>query len=109
MQKTPDETKRALVTCTELVMPKEVQHQAMLDALACIQQLEVSNAELLTKVEQLETKCHQLERERDALMQDMQRSCFTCKNFNGDVECLKTMCDKCIMWRNWVWRGVKEE
>jgi hypothetical protein len=36
------------------------------DALVLIQQLEATNAELLTKVEQLEAKCHQLERERDA-------------------------------------------
>jgi len=38
--KTPDEIKRDLITCTELNMSQDVQHRAMLDALALIRQLE---------------------------------------------------------------------
>ncbi len=51
------------------------------DALAYIQQLESANTELLTKVEQLETKCHQLERERDAAVADLHKTCATCKHY----------------------------
>lgn len=43
MQKTPDEIKRQLITCTELNMPQEVQYKAMVDALAYISQLESQN------------------------------------------------------------------
>lgn len=38
--KKPEEIKRMLVTCLELNMPPDVQHMAMKDALAYIQQLE---------------------------------------------------------------------
>ena len=38
--KNPEEIKRMLVTCLELNMPPDVQHMAMADALALIQQLE---------------------------------------------------------------------
>ena len=38
--KKPEEIKRMLVTCLELNMPPDVQHVAMKDALAYIQQLE---------------------------------------------------------------------
>ena len=70
------------------------------------------NAEL----NQLEALCkrlrdenEQLEAERDAMMQDMNRSCFICKHFNGGVECLNTVCAKCVRWCNWEWRGVQKE
>lgn len=45
--KTPEEIKRGLVTCTELVMPADVQHAAMVDALAYIQKLEAENLKLI--------------------------------------------------------------
>ena len=51
----------------------------------------------------------QLEAERDALMQDMNRSCFICKHFKSGVECLNTVCAECVRWRNWQWRGVQKE
>lgn len=38
--KTPEEIKRGLLACTELVMPADVQHAVMVGALAYIQQLE---------------------------------------------------------------------
>jgi hypothetical protein len=114
--KTHDETKRALVTCTELVMPKEVQHQAMLDTLAYIQQLETANAELLTKVEQLETKCHQLERERDAAVACIPRACGFCKWFEINRGGNMTECHNPNGCRNisgvntgFEWISVKEE
>ena len=58
--KKPDEIKRGLVTCTELVMPADVQHAAMADALAYIQQLETENHQLLTKAQQLESTISQV-------------------------------------------------
>ena len=102
------------------------------DALAYIQQLEAANAELLTKVEQLEvenklfmetigllhvtenqleTKCHQLEQERDAAVNELIGTCQVCRweetekcascHFNSDAW---NVCES-----NWEWRGVKEE
>lgn len=58
--KTPEEIKRGLVTCTELVMHADVQHAAMADALAYIQQLETENHQLLTKAQQLESAISQV-------------------------------------------------
>lgn len=58
--KTSEEIKRGLVTCTELVMPADVQHAAMADALAYIQQLETENHQLLTKAQQLESTISQV-------------------------------------------------
>ena len=103
-------------------------------ALAYIQQLEAANAELLTKVEhlevenklfmetigllhvtenQLETKCHQLEQERDALMHWARGRCDTCAH-NDD--CVKHDPDPeglIVHWyddcESWEWRGVEEE
>jgi hypothetical protein len=49
------------------------------------------------------------EAERDAMMQDMNRSCFISKHFNGGVECLNTVCAKRVRWCNWEWRGVQKE
>ncbi len=45
--KTADDIKRQLVTCTELNMPQEIQHRAMLDSLHLIDQLEKKNVTLL--------------------------------------------------------------
>ena len=58
--KMSEEIKRGLVTCTELVMPADVQHAAMADALAYIQQLETENHQLLTKAQQLESTISQV-------------------------------------------------
>ena len=48
------------MTCTELVMHADVQHAAMADALAYIQQLETENHQLLTKAQQLESTISQV-------------------------------------------------
>ena len=104
----------------------------MADGLAYIQQLETKNHQLLTKVEhleaenksfmetigllhvtenQLETKCHQLEQERDAAVNELIGTCQVCRweetekcascHFNSDAW---NVCES-----NWEWRGVKEE
>lgn len=89
--KTPDETKRQLITCLEINTDKfdpEAKYQAMRDALAYIRQLEA---------------------ERDAAVNDLKNAsaCFACKKFirNGG------MCrggGQCEM-DAFEWRGVKEE
>lgn len=131
MEKTPDETKRGLKVCHSAgrVLAKELwcekqcpymdeaygcgQDYLHADALSYFQQLEAANAELLTKAEQLETKCHQLERERDALMHWARGRCDTCAH-NDD--CVKHDPDPeglIVHWyddcESWEWRGVKEE
>lgn len=132
--KTPDEAKRGVECCSgvghcfgecpyydgktniECIRRKSV------DALACIQQLEATNAELLTKVEQLTEKCHQLERERDAAVDDMRKAqgniCAVCKNYyRPDPAVRKYSCrligdfakDGALTCGLFEWRGVKEE
>ena len=99
-----------------------------------IQQLETKNHQLLTKIKQLEaenksfmetigllhvtenqleTKCHQLEQERDALMHWARGRCDTCAH-NDD--CVKHDPDPeglIVHWyddcESWEWRGVEEE
>lgn len=72
-------------------------------------QLEAANAELLTKCERLEEKCRQLERERDAAVEDISQGsrCAVCRKFfknggdcSGGVYCIPLRFE---------WRGVKEE
>lgn len=103
--KTPDETKRALVTCTELVMPKEVQHQAMLDALAYIQQLERERDAAVADLKAMADKV------RDVYGDEI--PCFCCKHDKDiyvtesgawSAECPGFSADDCFEWR-----GVKEE
>ena len=71
--------------------------------------LECCITELLTKVEQLETKCHQLERERDAAVKDCASvPCKTCKKNTKDGFCHTcSLIDGCCTGH--VWRGVKED
>ena len=130
--KTPDEIKDGLEDSMrellrsanegypdEMIDSMENAHARMADALSYIQQLEAANAELLTKTEQLETKCHQLERERDALAADFKL--YRERNIKGD--CGAYACDLCKYGgkyegpcpqgctgiNHWVWRGMKEE
>lgn len=80
------------------------------DALVLIQQLEAANAELLTKIKQLEAKCHQLERERDAAVADLAitKECKFCKHFSHAAS--EEPCRYCgVRQSNWEWRGVKED
>lgn len=70
-------------------------------------QLEAADA-----IEQLSTKCRQLEKERDAIYADMKTMCTTvssvcdfCKN-NGENICEKCNCTD--WFDHWEWRGVQE-
>ena len=125
--KNPDEIKKGLEhcstkkPCTSCPMWEECKKASSLkplwdNALAYIQQLEAANAELLTKVEQLTAKCHQLEQERDAAVGDIPRACGYCKWFEVNLGGNMTECHNPNGCRNisgintgWQWRGVKEE
>ena len=126
--KTPDEIKKGLeccVNCDSCDTPcdecpygneDDGCKNMTADALAYIQQLEAANAELLTKVKQLEIKCHQLERERDAAVADIPRACGYCKWFEINRGGNMTECHNPNGCRNisgvntgFEWRGVKEE
>jgi hypothetical protein len=72
------------------------------DALALIQQLQEKNDAMHTEIVRLQA-------ERDALMKDMNRSCFICKHFCSGEERLKRLCAECVRWCNWEWRGVTKE
>lgn len=70
----------------------------------------------LIYIEQLETKCHQLERERDAAVEDIPRACGYCKWFEINRGGNMTECHNPNGCRNisgvntgFEWRGVKEE
>ena len=58
---------------------------------------------------EMEERVHQLEAERDAMMQDMNRSCFICKHFDTGIGRLNAVCAECERWRNWEWHGVQKE
>jgi hypothetical protein len=130
--KSPDETKKGLECCSisyadcnnECPYKSDCDgSQILKDALALIQQLQAENAKkdetiqmlqdgnarLMRMIDEECEKTVQLEAERDAMMQDMNRSCFICKHFNSGVECLNTVCAKCVRWCNWEWRGVQKE
>ena len=122
---TPDEIKKGLEYCGHQSRRK-VCHKCPFnvtmedciawmasDALAYIQQLEAANAELLTKVKQLEAKCHQLERERDAAVEDMSlyAMCEACKRGTDRIDAKCPFIDDCQYGTkgHFEWRGVKEE
>lgn len=116
MNKTPDEIKRNLNifflhrSDSSFDLWYKGMH-SIPDAMAYIQRLEISNTELLTKVKQLEAKCHQLKRERDAAVKDIHKACGTCKRASLDDMGLKVCpydrdCNGIVFWQ---WRGVKED
>lgn len=131
-EKTPDEIKKGLEMylshseeeCAYMCRDSECPYKEPLspnggscgdlirsDALAYIQQLEAANAELLTKVEHLEAKCHQLERERDAAVETIKEEtgCRYCAKYTFTEDYVSNDCLDCINKCNWEWRGVKEE
>lgn len=104
--KTPDEIKKGLETCstkkpcTSCPMWEECKEASSLKPLW-------DNA--LAYIQQLETKCHQLERERDAAVKDisMGSRCTVCRKFfKNDGDCSGGV--YCVPLR-FEWRGVKEE
>lgn len=125
--RSPDEIKKGLECCStkkpcpSCPMYDECKEASSLkplwdNALSYIQQLESAHAELLTKIKQLDAKCHQLERERDAAVADIPRACGYCKWFEINLGGNMTECHNPNGCRNisgintgWEWRGVKEE
>lgn len=120
MIKTPEEIKKDLaawgtgvridIGCGEFVPPTP---EYMLngvrtadvcrDALAYIQRLEQQNAELVRKTEQLERERDALENDLYSVVNDYVTPCFCCKIFEPST----TVCDHegvdCF-----IWRGVQE-
>lgn len=99
MTNTPDEIKKGLECCSISYAdcnnecpykPDCDGSQILKDALALIQQLES---------------------ERDAIMQDMNKNCTSCKHSgmnNPDNPCYKFE-EQCRDYSNWQWRGVQKE
>lgn len=94
--------------CTNTICPyfpeKDCLHSRHFDTIAYIQQLENHIGELTEMVQQLE-------RERDALMEDIKLAvrglrCFTCF-YDGNKS---HMCDDCDVhtYCDWKWRGIQE-
>lgn len=133
MPKTPDEIKKGLETCSadechgqhtdcpyhpDLMCIRNI----CADALALIQQLQADLEDMTARYkiaddcakkkgemnEKLYAELTAAKAERDAAVADIHRSCFTCNNF-GRSECLNTVCNECVGWRNWEWRGVQKE
>ncbi len=97
--KTPDETKKGLDLCARgKCGEKNAVCAYECGNFMCIGRLQGDALALI----------QQLEAERDAAVKDMHRSCFICKNF-GRSECLNTVCNKCVGWCNWEWRGAQKE
>lgn len=67
------------------------------------------SANSLAYITQLESRLAQLERERDALMMDLQTAIYRGRSFNLDCEFCKDkdkpICEDC----QWQWRGVCAE
>lgn len=128
----PDEIKKGLEMCTHgadcghcpYTLLECSHNQMEKDAVSYIRQLEASNAELLTKVKQLEAnvkyhkdgfdtllaECEKLERERDAAVDYLAiaAECKACKHFSHAAS--EEPCRSCGVGRsNWEWCGVKEE
>lgn len=76
------------------------------DALDYIQRLEAQNAELVKKIERLQ-------RERDAAVTDIHKTCSTCKHYyynrqdDDAADC--PWLDGCKIKDHWEWRGVPEK
>lgn len=122
--KTPEEIKKGLAhcydnkikTCKGCVyyegMNTTCSTDMLSDALTYIQQLEISHEVdedtinvLATKVQNLESKLAQAERERDAAVADLDKlgaGCEYCAHF-------KEPCMSCCCGDNWQWRGVCPE
>lgn len=124
MTRTPDEIKRELVTCLELVVPRRVQHEAIQHALALIQQLEEWNksmrenndkllaldGELHKELLEQRERADKLEAERDALFKYVCGRCYACKYYNTDP--YEEPCDSCVVLdgnsHNWEWCGAQK-
>jgi protease II len=113
--KTPDEIKKGLeeeipvhyhIDGEPRLTPRMLMDMQWLhkDALALIQRLQAENAEKDARIQQLEA-------ERDAIMQDMNKNCTSCKHSgmnNPDNPCYKFE-EQCRDYSKWEWRGVQKE
>lgn len=80
-------------------------------ALAYIQQLE-DRIRLLQAYDKGKLqKIVQLERERDAMFESLQRrrSCLDCTQYDEGMHKSNTVCQGCNFGSNWQWRGVQKE
>lgn len=117
--RTPDEIKKGL-NCNNIDHCNDCPYDGLdcakhvdQDALAYIQQLEAGNESKQKRIDELESRLAQVERERDALMESVKGCCETCA-FVGD--CAKHDPDPTstgAWWyddcEEWQWRGVCEE
>ena len=105
--KTPDEVKKGLETCSTKdakcqdcpYYDEKCTYGITSDSLAYIQQIEAQNAELFEKIEQLE-------RERDAAVNDLAtiHKCAPCKHRSGN-DYISNNCFGCVNFCNFEWRG----
>lgn len=111
--KTPDEIKKGLEFCLAGPCPGAECPYYEKELFRCGY---FKSKDALAYIQQLETKCHQLERERDAAVADLTQAkdCDTCR-YNtecktGKLDCYGCNVEECPCWAcQYEWRGVKEE
>lgn len=125
MTKTPDEIKKGLECCCDLMgvmcpycpyaedgdASETCKEEMADDALALIQKLEARAHQLdLLNVGLLVEKA-QLEAERDAAVKMLKDEigCKSCAKYTGTEEYVSTDCLDCLNDCNWEWRGVQKE
>ena len=138
MTKTPDEIKKGLECCCDLMgvmcpycpyaedgdASETCKEEMADDALALIRHKEKENAEQAETIERLNTGVHeliikiqQLEAERDALYGEVRR-CFYCIYVEGVLgecdQCCESCeadcpCKECDHYNKFEWRGVQKE
>lgn len=125
--RTPEEIKKGLDACLPRWNGKELtvncddcayKHEGFWcrnilfkDAVTYIQQLEADNESKQKRIDELESRLVQAERERDAAMDDARNGtmCDTCKH-NNSKDYLNKPCYKCDeAFSYWEWRGVCPE
>ncbi len=102
MTHTPDEIKKAMQGCHSFEMCSLCPYFSLSVTLGCKRR---RNADALAYIQQLE-------RERDAAVADICKTCSTCKHYyynrqdDDTADCL--WFDGCKNEDHWEWRGVKE-
>ena len=122
--KTPNEIKKGL-QCNEIDHCSECPYDGLdcakhvdQDALAYTQQLEADNESKQKRIDELESRLAQVERERDTALSEWKRTkldsegmCWTCKHglitSIGSCRCVSP--DPCDEGENWEWRGFCSE
>lgn len=121
--KTPEEIKKGLDCCQTIVrcavcpyhdigdIVAECTAQLSENALAYIQQLESGNESKQKRIEELESRLAQVEKENKALLHDMAKytMCGACKHFANREQCPQH--DECVYGEigHFEWRGVCAE